>query len=39
MGPSGRILKHNDVEIDIGPIGDHFIFFFLWLFFSLFVEG
>lgn len=37
MGPFGRILKSNDVEIDIVPIGDHFIFSFG--FFSLFVEG
>lgn len=35
MGPFGRILKSNDVEIDIEPIGD--LFFSLWLF--LFMEG
>lgn len=39
MGPFGRILKRNDVEIDIGPIGDHFIFFPLAFFFLYLWKG
>lgn len=36
MGPFGRILKHNDVKIDRGLMGDRFIFSFA---FFLFLEG
>lgn len=34
MGPFGRILKSNDVEIDIQPIGDLFFFFSFGFFYS-----